>query len=52
MQITSLDYSMYTGRIAIGRLFRGEIHQTRIMRFVLLRGVKKVKLKSYLFSLD
>ncbi|MDG2311994.1 MAG: GTP-binding protein, partial [Flavobacteriales bacterium] len=26
MQITSLDYSKYTGRIAIGRLFRGELH--------------------------
>ena len=26
LQITSLDYSKYTGRIAIGRLFRGDLH--------------------------
>lgn len=26
MQITSLDYSKFTGRIAIGRLFRGDLH--------------------------
>lgn len=26
MQITSLDYSKFTGRIAIGRVFRGDLH--------------------------
>ncbi len=27
MQVASLDYSSYVGRIAIGRVFRGEIHE-------------------------
>lgn len=27
MQIASLDYSSYVGRIAIGRVFRGDIHE-------------------------
>jgi len=29
MQIASLDYSSYVGRIAIGRVFRGELHTGR-----------------------
>lgn len=29
LQITSLDYSAYTGRIAVGRLFRGELSENQ-----------------------
>ena len=29
LQITSLDYSKYTGRIAIGRLYRGDLHANK-----------------------
>ncbi len=58
MQITSLDHSPYTGRIAIGRLFRGElktglqvalikrdgtVQKTRIKDLYLFEGMGKVK---------
>ena len=42
MQITSLDYSKYTGRIAIGRLFRGEIHANKDYALCTAEGVMKV----------
>ena len=45
MQITSLDYSKYTGRIAIGRLFRGEIIANRDYALCTADGVKKVRAK-------
>jgi len=51
MQITSLDYSKYTGRIAIGRLFRGELHTNRDYALCTLDGVKKVRAKElFIFS--
>jgi len=61
MQITSLDHSPYTGRIAIGRLFRGElktglqvalikrdgtVQKTRIKDLYLFEGMGKVKVES------
>jgi len=51
MQITSLDYSKYTGRIAIGRLFRGEIHANQDYALCTTEGVKKVRAKElFIFS--
>ncbi|MAO46663.1 MAG: translational GTPase TypA [Crocinitomicaceae bacterium] len=51
MQITSLDYSKYTGRIAIGRLFRGDIHSNRDYALCTKDGVKKVRAKElFVFS--
>jgi GTP-binding protein len=46
MQIASLDYSSYVGRIAIGRIFRGEILAGR--EYILCRrggGLKRSKVK-------
>ncbi len=45
MQITSLDYSKYTGRIAIGRLYRGELHTNRDYALCTASGVKKIRAK-------
>ena len=51
MQITSLDYSKYTGRIAIGRLYRGEIIANRDYALCTSDGVKKVRVKElFLFT--
>ena len=51
MQITSLDYSKYTGRIAIGRLFRGELHTNQDYALCTSDGVKKVRAKElFIFS--
>jgi len=51
MQITSLDYSKYTGRIAIGRLFRGELHKNQDYALCTSDGVKKVRAKElFIFS--
>jgi GTP-binding protein len=61
MQITSLDHSPYTGRIAIGRLFRGAlkagqqvalikrdgtVQKSRIKELYLFEGMGKVKVES------
>jgi len=61
MQITSLDHSPYTGRIAIGRLFRGAlkagqqvalikrdgtIQKSRIKELYLFEGMGKTKVES------
>jgi GTP-binding protein len=46
LQITSLDYSSFVGRIAIGRLFRGTLKEGAFM--TLLKSdnvVKKVRIK-------
>ncbi|HKL66578.1 MAG TPA: translational GTPase TypA [Bacteroidales bacterium] len=46
MQIASLDYSSYVGRIAIGRVFRGDIHEGA--DYILCKrndGRKKVRIK-------
>ena len=46
MQITSLDYSKFVGRIAIGRIFRGELHENK--DYILCKSDgshKKVRIK-------
>jgi len=46
LQVTSIDYSSYVGRIAIGRLFRGELKSG--MELVLVKGegnIRKTKAK-------
>ncbi len=46
MQITSLDFSSYTGRIAIGRVFRGDLFETKEYMLCKKDGsTKKVKIK-------
>ena len=51
LQITSLDYSKYTGRIAIGRLYRGDLHANKDYTLCSLEGNKKVRAKElYVFS--
>lgn len=51
MQITSLDYSKYTGRIAIGRLYRGELHTNQDYALCTSDGVKKIRAKElFVFS--
>ena len=46
MQITSLDYSPYVGRIAIGRVFRGELEEGQIVALVKRDGkVIRTKIK-------
>jgi GTP-binding protein len=45
LQITSLDYSKYTGRIAIGRLFRGDLHANQDYALCTGDGVRKVRAK-------
>jgi len=46
MQITSLDYSTFTGRIAIGRVFRGELKEGGQYSLTKMDGsIKKVRIK-------
>ncbi len=46
MQITSLDYSSFTGRIAIGRVFRGDLFEAKEYMLCKRDGSKqKVKIK-------
>ena len=46
MQITSLDYSAFVGRIAIGRVQRGTLKEGANMGLIKADGtVKKVKIK-------
>jgi len=46
MQVTSLDYSSFVGRIAIGRVFRGTLKEGAQMALCKADGsVKKVKIK-------
>ena len=46
MQITSLDYSAFVGRIAIGRVYKGEIKEGATLGITKKDGsVKKVKVK-------
>jgi GTP-binding protein len=49
MQVASLDYSNFVGRIAIGRVFRGEIENNREYLICKRDGsTKKVKIKDLL----
>lgn len=52
MQVASLDFSSYVGRIAIGRVFRGEIHIGGDYTLCKKAGeVKKVRIKElYVFE--
>ncbi|MAJ89701.1 MAG: translational GTPase TypA [Flavobacteriales bacterium] len=52
MQITSLDYSKFVGRIAIGRIFRGDLFEGKDYMLCKKNGVKKkVKIKElYVFE--
>lgn len=52
MQITSLDYSSFVGRIAIGRVFKGDLVENQEYALCKRDGiVKKVKIKElYLFK--
>ncbi len=52
MQITSMDYSKFTGRIAIGRLFRGDLHAGKDYMLCKKDGTqKKVRIKElYVFE--
>jgi len=46
MQITSLDYSSFTGRIAIGRIFRGDLQEAKDYMLCKRDGItKKVRIK-------
>ena len=45
LQITSLDYSKYTGRIAIGRLFRGDLHANQDYALCTKDGNRKARAK-------
>jgi GTP-binding protein len=46
MQITSLDYSKFVGRIAIGRIFRGDLEENKDYMLCKKDGVrKKVRIK-------
>ncbi len=45
MQITSLDYSTFTGRIAIGRVFRGDLEVGKDYSLCTVNGVHKVRIK-------
>ncbi len=52
LQITSLDFSSFVGRIAIGRLWRGDLHEGKDYAICKLDGVvRKVRIKElYLFE--
>ncbi len=52
MQITSLDFSKFTGRIAIGRVFRGDLHVNQDYSLCKADGsTKKVRAKElYVFQ--
>lgn len=45
MQITSLDYSSFVGRIAIGRVFRGDLEVNKDYILCKTDGNKKVRIK-------
>lgn len=45
MQITSLDYSSFTGRIAIGRIMRGDLEVNKDYSLCKSDGTKKVRIK-------
>ena len=52
LMITSLDYSSYIGRIAVGRLFRGELKENQPVSLVKRDGtIKKSRIKE-LFTFE
>ncbi len=51
MQITSLDYSSFTGRIAIGRVYRGDLEVGKDYSLCTINGIHKVRIKElYIFE--
>ena len=51
MQITSLDFSSFKGRIAIGRVFRGDLHVGQDYMLCKADGQKKARIKElYVFK--
>ena len=52
MQVTSLDFSSYVGRIAIGRVFRGDVKENMPVALIKRDGAtKQVRIKElYLFE--
>ncbi len=51
MQITSLDYSSFLGRIAIGSVARGTIRENMPISLVQTDGIKKLRIKElYVFE--
>ncbi len=52
LQITSLDFSNYTGRIAVGRMTRGHLHENMPVSLVKRDGsIQKTRIKE-LFTFD
>jgi len=45
MQITSLDYSSFLGRIAVGKVARGSVKEGQSIALMQADGVKKLKIK-------
>jgi GTP-binding protein len=45
MQITSLDYSSFLGRIAVGKVARGSVKEGQNIALMQVDGVKKLKIK-------
>jgi len=45
MQITSLDYSSFVGKIAIGRVFRGDLEIGKDYMLIQKEGNKKIRIK-------
>ena len=51
LQITSLDYSAFLGRVAIGKVIRGGIKEGQPFSLVTANGIKKSKVKElYIFE--
>ena len=51
MQITSLDYSSFLGRIAVGKVARGSVKENQQIALVQADGIKKMKIKElYVFE--
>ncbi len=51
MQITSLDYSSFLGRIAVGKVARGVIKENQPIALVQVDGIKKLRVKElYVFE--
>src|SRR5579871_2025873 len=45
MQITSLDYSSFLGRIAVGKVARGSVKENQTIALMQADGVKRMKVK-------
>src|ERR1700753_3992503 len=45
MQITSLDYSSFLGRIAVGKVARGSVKENQSIALMQADGVKRMKIK-------